>query len=193
MKWIVVTQPHAFKGEAEYSARLLGLGVDYIHLRKPEASEAEYESLIQSIPQTLHPSLTLHDHFALSEKYHVGGLHLNSRQHTLPETFAGRVSRSCHSMDEVIEWKDRVDYLFLSPIFDSVSKERYTSAFSHNALLEASLRGHIDHRVVALGGVKLENIPYLRRLGFGGVAQLGDVWQRVDDEMYLSKIADAVH
>ena len=192
MKWIVVTQPHAFKGEAEYIARLLGLGVNYIHLRKPEASEAEYESLIQSIPQSLHPLLTLHDHFALSEKYHVGGLHLNSRQDTLPETFAGRVSRSCHSLDEVVEWKDRVDYLFLSPIFDSVSKERYTSAFSHNALLEASLRVDIDHRVVALGGVKLENIPYLRKLGFGGVAQLGDVWQRVDDEMYLSKIADAV-
>ena len=36
-------------------------------------------------------------------------------------------------------------------------------------------------KVVALGGVTLQNIPQVKDFGFGGVAVLGDVWQRVGD------------
>ena len=187
MKWIVVTQPQPFEQEAEYIARLLGLGVDYIHLRKPDMAEGEFEYLLKRIPEYLHPRLTLHDHFSLAEKYHVGGLHLNSRQRFLPDSFRGRVSCSCHSFSEVAQWKNRMDYLFLSPIFDSISKGGNSSAFTANILQEASAQSLIDQKVIALGGVKLENIPYLRSLGFGGVAQLGDIWLRIDDEEYLRK------
>ena len=114
MKWIVITQPQAFEHEAEYIAKLLSYGVDYIHLRKPDMAVGEFESLLQSIPESLHPRLTLHDHFSLAESYRVGGLHLNSRQSTLPDSFHGRVSRSCHSLEEVVRWRDGVEYLFLT-------------------------------------------------------------------------------
>ena len=187
MKWIVVTQPQPFEREAEYIAKLLSIGVDYIHLRKPDVAVGEFEFLLKSVPEHLHPRLTLHDHFSLAEKYHVGGLHLNSRQGFLPDSFRGRVSCSCHSFSEVAQWKNRMDYLFLSPIFDSISKGGYSSAFTANILQEASAQSLIDQKVIALGGVKLENIPYLRSLGFGGVAQLGDIWLRIDDEEYLRK------
>ena len=32
-----------------------------------------------------------------------------------------------------------------------------------------------------MGGVTLQNIPQVKDFGFGGVAVLGDVWQRVGD------------
>jgi thiamine-phosphate pyrophosphorylase len=57
---------------------------------------------------------------------------------------------------------------------------------------EASAKGLIDKKVIALGGVRLENIPSLRQLGFGGVAQIGDIWQRIDDESYLREIRQAL-
>ena len=192
MKWIVVTQPYEVSREAQLIERLLDMGVDYLHLRRPQMGVEGYESLLQSIPSSLHPRLTLHDHFELSERYEVGGLHLNSRQDSIPDTFCGRVSRSCHLLQEVEEWKSHVDYLFLSPIFDSISKSDYRAAFTHEELSVASACGLIDDKVVALGGVKLDNIPYLRQLGFGGVALLGDVWQRIDNVEYLKKIKDAV-
>ena len=192
MKWIVITQPQAFEHEAEYIAKLLSYGVDYIHLRKPDMAVGEFESLLQSIPESLHPRLTLHDHFSLAESYRVGGLHLNSRQSTLPDSFHGRVSRSCHSLEEVVRWRDGVEYLFLSPIFDSISKRGYSSAFTPSQMQEASAKGLIDKKVIALGGVRLENIPSLQQLGFGGVAQLGDIWQRIDDEPYLREIKQAL-
>lgn len=192
MKWIVITQPQAFEHEAVYIAKLLSYGVDYIHLRKPDMAVGEFESLLQSIPESLHPRLTLHDHFSLAESYRVGGLHLNSRQSTLPDSFHGRVSRSCHSLEEVVRWRDGVEYLFLSPIFDSISKRGYSSAFTPSQMQEASAKGLIDKKVIALGGVRLENIPSLQHLGFGGVAQIGDIWQRIDDESYLREIRQAL-
>ena len=58
--------------------------------------------------------------------------------------------------------------MFLSPVFDSISKQGYASHFS-----EEQLRGHVDARVMALGGVTAGKIPWLADVGFGGCAFLG--------------------
>ena len=47
-------------------------------------------------------------------------------------------------------------------------------------LLSAARQGIIDHRVIAEGGVSLENIEQVRQWGFGGVAIRGDLWNRFD-------------
>jgi thiamine-phosphate pyrophosphorylase len=108
----------------------------------------------------------------------VGGVHLNSRNPQPPAGFDGLVSRSCHTLDEVAA--DRTsDYLFLSPIFDSISKEGYRSAFTPATLREAAARGLLGERVAALGGVRPELLPTLRDLGFGGAALLGCIWRDV--------------
>lgn len=65
--------------------------------------------------------------------------------------------------------------MFLSPIFDSISKHGYGSAFSHETLRKAAAEGIIDEKVVALGGVTPENAGWLEKLGFGGAAMLGCV------------------
>lgn len=46
-----------------------------------------------------------------------------------------------------------MDYLFLSPIFDSISKRGYLSQFSFESLQNAAKEGLIDGKVFALGGV----------------------------------------
>jgi thiamine-phosphate pyrophosphorylase len=43
-------------------------------------------------------------------------------------------------------------------------------------LQEASAQGIIDEKVVALGGVTFDSIPYLKHLGFGGVAMIGALY-----------------
>ena len=73
--------------------------------------------------------------------------------------------------------KEEFDYLFLSPIFDSISKGGYKSTFSSEQLIEASKAGVIDEKVIALGGITIDKIPYLKRLNFGGVAMLGAIYK----------------
>ena len=72
-----------------------------------------------------------------------------------------------------MKYKNDYDYVFLSPIFDSISKVGYNSAFTEDMLRDASVKGIIDEKVVALGGVTFEKISYLKELNFGGAAMMG--------------------
>ena len=81
-------------------------------------------------------------------------------------------------MCRVAARKQVMDDVLLSPIFDSISKKGYASAFSPSQLEEAASQGIIDHQVVALGGVTLDKLPLLESWHFGGAAMLGSIWQQ---------------
>ena len=106
------------------------------------------------------------------------GIHLNKNVTILPNGYEGFKTRSCHSFEEIIKYKHEYDYLFLSPIFNSISKVGYKSGFNEEELLKASTDGLIDEKVIALGGVTFDKIPYLKRLHFGGVAMIGALYNR---------------
>lgn len=176
---IVITLPYFFDGEAEQIVQLLHSSVDLIHIRKPESKAEELERLIMSIPSEYYPRLVLHDHHELAMKYHLHGVHLNGRNPQPPMGWEGSVSKSCHSLEEVKEWKGKCDYVSLSPIFDSISKQGYHAAFSSTEIEEASHQGIIDKKVLALGGVTFNKIDDVLRMGFGGGMILGDAWKNV--------------
>ncbi len=175
-KTIVITLPDFFDGEARQIVQLLQVSVDLVHIRKPQASEEETERLLREIPEEFRHRLVLHDHHPLAPKYRLHGVHLNSRNPLPPEGWRGSVSRSCHSLEEVKEWKNRCDYVSLSPIFDSISKQGYHAAFTPGQLARAREEGIIDGKVMALGGVTFHRLDEVLRMGFGGGMILGDAW-----------------
>ncbi|WP_455069215.1 thiamine phosphate synthase, partial [Prevotella nigrescens] len=196
MHLIVITEPQFVTNEATIIAQLLHWGVDLIHLRKPESSADDLAKLIEAIPTVYHNRLVLHDHFDLAAHFTLHGLHLNRRNSVLPPNHKGTVSQSCHTLDEVKACKTKYDYVFLSPVFNSISKLGYTSAFTPKALSEAKKQGLIDQKVVALGGITAANIDKTKYYGFGGVALLGDIWSRTADknfEEYVRKIVEICH
>ena len=175
MLWLVITSPSFFPGEAAFIHRLFAHGVDIVHLRKPGATAEECARLLDGLTSDDRRRIVIHDFFELAQPYSLKGIHLNARRSTVPDGYEGHVSRSCHSLEEVKRYKDACDYVFLSPIFDSVSKQGYASAFTDATLRQASKDGIIDHKVVALGGVTPDKIDYLQQLNFGGAAMLGCV------------------
>lgn len=191
MEWIVITSPGFLQGEADFIDRLFNHGLDRLHLRKPGADIGECRRLLDGISREWLPRIVVHDNFGLCREYGLGGVHLNGRNPMAPPNHEGSVSRSCHSLEEISRYKGDCDYLTLSPIFNSISKQGYMAAFEPEQLAAARDSGLIDSRVIALGGVTLENIPRVRELGFGGVAILGDVWQRMADgsvDEYLASL-----
>ena len=183
MKWIVITMPDFIENEANYINQLFEAGLDLLHLRKPESCIEDCERLLQEINPKWYPGIVVHDHFSLCGKYHLHGIHLNRRNHQVPDGFQGSLSRSCHSFKEVIEaQKEGVfSYVFLSPIFDSISKKGYKHTFANKDLEDAGNSGIINEKVIALGGVIPQFIPQLRVWNFGGAAFLGDIWNRRQD------------
>ncbi len=185
---IVITLPTFIDGEADKIVALFETRhIDYLHLRKPEASEKEVERLLKEIPKKYYPQITLHDFHDLAVKYDVGGIHLTGRHPEAPCDWKGRISTSCHSIEELAQRKQEgyvmngiqrsFAYLSLSPIFDSISKQGYNAAFSENELKEALRRGIIDDGVLALGGITFDRIEKVRSMGFGGAMILGDAWR----------------
>lgn len=187
MQLIIITDTPFSTSEPAWIRLLFSEGAGRVHLRKPQATEAEMRQLIESLPAVLYPRLTLQDHLPLAKEYGIGGVHLNARNREIPNGFRGLVSRSCHSFNEIAAHPEE-DYLFLSPVFDSISKNGYHSAFTPEQLSEASARKIISQRIIALGGIRPEHLPGLREKGFGGVALLGYIWQNATPGGLIEKM-----
>ncbi|MCM1406696.1 MAG: thiamine phosphate synthase, partial [[Clostridium] fimetarium] len=145
-----ITGIEIYPGEAEAITRLLERGWWRVHIRKPGAPSDAVEALINDIPAPLRERLSLHDHFHLATRLGVGGLHLNMRHQSPTAGWRGMLSQSCHSVEEVLANRGKLDYMFLSPVFDSISKPGYSGKFSPE---ELAASGALGPDLFALGGV----------------------------------------
>lgn len=180
MKLIVITTPAFFVEEDKILTILFEEGLDILHLRKPNTASLYSERLLTLIPEQYHKRIVTHDHFYMKEEFHLMGIHLNSRNPREPDNYKGQISCSCHSIEEVKVEKGLCDYVFMSPIFDSISKEEYHSAYTPEQIRQAVSEKIIDKRVMALGGICTDNILQVKDYGFGGAVILGDLWGRFD-------------
>ncbi|MFI3295700.1 MAG: thiamine phosphate synthase [Rikenellaceae bacterium] len=192
MRVVVFTLPMMIENEGQIIEALLENGVDRVHIRKPDSEVSTTRDLILSIDRSWWGRLTLHDHFELAVELNIGGVHLNRRNPQAPEGFRGMVSKSFHSISELMGCEQTLDYYTLSPIYDSISKEGYQSGFSTKELREAAQKGVIDSRAIALGGVTAAAIPQLENLGFGGVALLGAIWNDQSSEAAVKAAQKAI-
>lgn len=180
MKLIIITSPTPVVGEIDILSQITDIGVHRIHLRRPNCTINEIRKILSALPAETVKHIMLHDYHELADEFSIAGLHINNRNpDSLKEGYDGELSRSCHSLQEVEQYKNEYNYLFLSPIFDSISKIGYQGAFSSESLRNARISGIIDEKVVALGGVTLKKIPLLKEWSFGGAALLGDFWNRI--------------
>ena len=154
MKLIVITSPDFIPEEARIITGLFEVGLDLLHLRKPDATAHEVGNLLHGIPKEYRKQIVIHDFFPLKDEFSLGGIHLNSRHSEAPEGYQGLLSRACHSLEEVKTMASHFDYVLMSP-------ERI-----------------INEKVVALGGISAANLSEIKALGFGGAALLGDIWNR---------------
>lgn len=190
MKLIAITCDAAFDGEAEAFGALFEAGLELLHFRKPRADEAETRRVLRQIDGRFRDRVVLHDRFELAPEFGLRGIHLNGRNPDRPPFLARAaaapdaknmkvfsVSRSCHSIEELeAAFGGGYDYMFLSPVFDSISKQGYGRAFTERQLSCARTKGVINGRVVALGGIDVATIPVVAGYGFGGAAVLGALW-----------------
>lgn len=169
---IAITLPDFFPEEAKKIENILRENkAKYVHIRKPYATEKEIASLIENISPDFYSRVKLHDSHPLAIKYGLGGIHFNSR--TKEEIkYQGEKSISIHSLEEIQKTKG-FDYFFLSPIFDSISKEGYRPKFK----LEELGKYIKGKNAIALGGVTPDKFEILKASGFHGAAMLGYFWK----------------
>ncbi len=188
-KLIAFTPEKPVTEEAQKIEALLQGGFYRVHLRHPGASTEEIRSVLERLTPQSRESIVLHDHFDLATEYHICGLHLNSRNPLPPEGYTDSLSRSCHSVEEVLNADPYLSYVTLSPIFDSISKTGYRSGFQDTDSLSKALAS-AQVPVIALGGIGPGKLPELNLFSFSGYAMLGAIpWSSTpqDIELFANK------
>ncbi len=181
MKPVVISAPGALPSEIDLTHALFQAGLALFHLRKPAFGESDLREYLDSFSKEERGRMVLHHHHPLCAEYGLRGVH-GTAIDTEPEEPFQR-SRSCHSLDELSQIKKGTSYVFLSPVFDSISKPGYLSAFEFQAVKAAlQMYRQTEHSacVIALGGINSNNAATAREMGFDGVAVLGSVWQSDD-------------
>ncbi|MBN2165285.1 MAG: thiamine phosphate synthase [Marinilabiliaceae bacterium] len=175
---IAITLPNIIINEHQIIESLLENGIDYVHVRKPGWINDDIEKWIEKISPQCHNKLTVHYHHHLAKKYNIGGVH-QSRGFELNDNYEHfRKSLSCHSIREMMENCHDYDYMFISPVFDSISKTGYKSGINYDELLRVLKHpGCQTDKAIALGGISINTINQAKYLGFKNIALLGGLWE----------------
>jgi thiamine-phosphate pyrophosphorylase len=174
MQLILISPEQALPQEQQHLTQMFALGLERFHLRKPHWTVAQLAAYLAHIPAEYYPRIVLHSHDALTQYFALRGIHARSDRDRRSKGF---VSTGCHSFEEVRSFDSQgFEYLMLSPVFDSISKEGYPAGFAHQDLRHFLAQPR-QTPLLALGGVNAQNIAQCAALGFDGVAVLGAVWQ----------------
>lgn len=170
---ILISNSAPVKDEHKIISQIFDEGLEIFHLRKKEYPESELRTFIGNIPEEHWQKIVLHSHYHLAGEYGLRGIHV-------PHNFNGKaasgtLSVSFHSPEEILKSELPFDYGFLSPVFDSISKEGYKSRFNADEL-KLFLKD-TKAKIIALGGIDEDKIETVREMGFSGIALLGAVWQ----------------
>jgi thiamine-phosphate pyrophosphorylase len=186
MKIIVLSPQKSVENEIDVVISLFEEGMNIFHLKKPHYSSKKLKSYLDKIPHEYHNRIVIHTHLRFALKYNLKGIHLSSKhkKNTIRNWFLLKrikrknpwitVSTSFQSIIDVEKYKDLYDYVFLSPIFDSISMNDYQSGFKEFSLSSATKRS--NYKIVALGGVEVGKIEKAISLGFWGCGFLGAIW-----------------
>jgi thiamine-phosphate pyrophosphorylase len=182
---ILISSENDRQDEAKAVSKLFKLGLKKFHLRKPHWSEGQLNIFLEEVPNEYHGRVIIHSHFSLSEKFRLKGIHLNEANRKLIAEWKQYkiISASFHSLQALQENTFPYQYIFLSPVFDSISKPNHSAGFDLTSLqaeLDILRNKKSSLKIIALGGIDEKNILVAKDIGFNGAALLGTVWQAND-------------
>lgn len=191
MKVIVISNPEELTGEAKIVVELFEAGLERFHLRKPKYSTNSLRNYLDKIPAKYRNRIVIHSHHELSIPYKLGGIHVTEHHRTqnywqtwlLTKYIKLRrpgieITTGFHTIGSLKNDNSKYSYVFLSPVFDSITKIGYRSTFNEDSLIK--MIGKSSYNVIALGGVDEDKISKAHELGFYGVALMGSIWKSKD-------------
>lgn len=178
MDVIVFSNENFMQGEVFAVNALLAIDPKIrFHLRKPRVDQFKLVIYVTELSVASRKQTVFHGFNITSmipeEVVAPDGIITSTKPNIFSEILPYRYF-SAHNTEEILA-NPGYDYYFLSPIYDSISKEGYKSAFSKTELTEF-LHAHPEIKVMALGGMTAEKVCECREMGFAGVAFLGEIW-----------------
>lgn len=194
MKFILISSEKEFPQETKIVTDLFKRGLETFHLRKPNYTLEETKNFLNAIPGEFHNRIVLHGYRQLPFEYKVKGLHFSFgkiKEEHFKCCTSLTFSASVHSFEEIKNVSSIINYVFLSPVFDSISKQGYKSKIDLNEAGIFLQKDKSRPEVIALGGIDLDNIAQVMNANFDGFAMLGAFWNLISEDEIFAKF-DAV-
>lgn len=191
---IVLTHPEALANESELLNQLFAEGLECLHLRKPNYSKTEYETILKAIAPEHKRKVVLHQFHELASKYNIKGLHLREESRINLSVSGMKdlkkemklknltLSSSFHSKAEIEISGNEFNYVFLSPVFDSISKQGYLRN-DELGMMNDEWKSKVKTNIIALGGIDSNNIHAIKGMGYDGAAVLAAIWQKPEEAL----------
>lgn len=188
---IIISPEEDLNNELSILNQLFEAGLECFHLRKPTKNKEEVVAYLNQIDSKFHQKIVLHTFHELVNEFNLKGIHFSENmriQHIDHPSqyfinlnmFGKTISSSFHEIKEVEDGYFEFDYHFLSPVFDTISKENY-----HGRNFNVT---EVDKDIIALGGITTENINQLKDLGYIGAAVLGSIWNAKNPVEYFKNL-----
>ena len=170
---IVISNETDLKDETRLVNELFMQGMELFHLRKPFWTLEDQKRFLSSIQPEYLSLISVHQHHETIATFRLKHQHVkeSERENCFIHDQVKK-STSFHDIETMSQEKKKWDYSFLSPVFNSISKQDYTGKLDLRQLKPADLSG-----VYALGGIQKNTIASVFKMGFTGAAVLGAIWK----------------
>ena len=191
LKVVVFTEPGPVsEKEFEIIDDLFKAGLYRLHVRKQKFSSRQMKRYLKNISSKYRRKVIIHSHHGLASRYRLGGVHLTEKARlnifaklrvsllklSRPDLV---VTTSFHKLSDMEKNTQSFHYVFLSPVFESISKKEHSPNYSL-ATISRSLEKKDKLKVFALGGVDASKIIFCKQTGFYGIGLLGTIWNSED-------------
>jgi thiamine-phosphate pyrophosphorylase len=202
MKVVVVSPEKEVVDEHGMVHEMFRLGLRTYHVRKPKYTTDKLRSYLNKFDARYLDRLVIHTHHELAVPFKVKGIHLTERHRkkmkfgtwlTLKWVMFRRpniqITTSFHVIQSITKnHNPQYRYVFLNPIFESISKIGYKSTFNEHSLREGLKK--TQYKVIALGGVSYDKIDQVVDFGFHGFGLSGALWHNDDPVKEFQRITE---
>lgn len=167
-------------------SKALNAGIDSVVLREKDLNADELYCLAKRVKKITGRKcrFLVNSRVDIALAVNADGVHLSSS--SVPVSFARKIlgknkliGVSCHSVrDAVRSRKEGADYIFLGPVYRTLSKVKYGKPLGVRLIREAKKKIRIP--VIAIGGIKKENTAEVLKNGADGIAVISGIIKAKD-------------
>ena len=171
----------------EVVGRAVGAGIKAVQLREKDLPGRDLFFLAESLRKVTEGArLLINDRSDIAAAVGADGVHLT--QNSISPGYARKllgpdslIGQSTHSVEEArIAQEEGADFITLGPVFPTPSKLKYGPPLGPEAIV--AVREKVEIPVLAIGGIKPNNIKEVLEAGADGVALISAIMSAEDIE-----------
>lgn len=186
MQTIVYTASHEIDNEIDIISELFEIGVDYLHIRKPELDDFSLVDFVEKIPEKYWKKC-ISTSMIITKEFDLGGYHFTRDILYKNELYNEKIlswlhasnkisSVSAHTELALHKYGGKFRHIIVSPLFKSISKENYSYNWNMEELKNTLSSLQTKAKYFAVGGIEINKLESVKALDFNGVGLLGAIW-----------------